>query len=288
MKKILTSLLLAGAVVSAQAFIFFGGGGTPDNAYHADNVDNGFGTNVVLQGRFAGDFSGHSRYLTNFLYATTTRTITTAGWAYAPLNGTWVFTNNGVAVDPGDAPIDCWAKTTGDFWMTARDRSTDPLAPDNPLEIYGWLTGGHVLYGSGIIGGNWFYDNGDPEPSATATLTIYVLGNGSLLTGLAGGGGGPTTRNDLTDDFTLPYTYGNSHGTTVFLTVHASAPSGINYGVTYFFNDDSGQDFPFTNPGDNPMNVAFSLVVMPDETVTFRSVLDSDGTGYVYKITELY
>ncbi len=54
MKKTLTIGILFGLLASLSlAFISSGGGGgTSRNAAHADNIDNGGGTNVVLNGRF--------------------------------------------------------------------------------------------------------------------------------------------------------------------------------------------------------------------------------------------
>ena len=44
---------------AAHAFIFFGGGGSSANADHANNIDNGAGTNVFLSGIFSGDHAGN-------------------------------------------------------------------------------------------------------------------------------------------------------------------------------------------------------------------------------------
>ena len=50
--------MLVAATFRADAFFFFFGGSSSQNAYHADNVDNGTGTNVWLSGQFDGTFTG--------------------------------------------------------------------------------------------------------------------------------------------------------------------------------------------------------------------------------------
>ena len=58
-------VLLALAATNATAFIFnSGNSGTANNALHAENLDNGTGTNVDLQGNFTGSFTGGTQEVT--------------------------------------------------------------------------------------------------------------------------------------------------------------------------------------------------------------------------------
>lgn len=54
--KFLLIFLLAG---NALAFSFSSGGGSTVNAFHADNLDNGTGTNAFLEGAFHGNLQGN-------------------------------------------------------------------------------------------------------------------------------------------------------------------------------------------------------------------------------------
>jgi len=47
------------AALNCPALIFFTSSSSSQTAYHADNIDNGSGTNVILSGTFAGDLLGN-------------------------------------------------------------------------------------------------------------------------------------------------------------------------------------------------------------------------------------